>query len=97
MVKKAAGGKKASRKRVTFSFEAPYAQRVGIAGDFNEWDVTSHPLKKEKKGIWKTSLLLLPGTYQYRFVVDGEWQNDPACTECVGNPFGTLNCVRRVQ
>jgi len=29
--------------------------------------------------------------------VDGEWQNDPNCTEYVENPFGTLNCVKRVE
>ena len=97
MVKKATSEKKMTKKRVSFSLEAPGAERVTIAGDFNEWDPAGHSLKKDRKGLWKTSISLLPGTYQYRFLVDGTWQNDPACTECTENPYGTLNCVRRVE
>jgi hypothetical protein len=54
-------------------------------------------MKKDKKGVWKVSLNLSPGIYQYNFYVDGEWQNDPHCTEYVENPFGSLNCVKRVE
>jgi 1,4-alpha-glucan branching enzyme len=54
-------------------------------------------MKRDKKGVWKASLNLAPGTYQYRFFVDGEWQSDPSCTDCVENPFGTLNCVKKVE
>ena len=97
MVKAAGKEKKPKMKEVSFSLEAPGAERVAIAGDFNDWDPASQVLKKDKKGVWKTSIRLLPGTYQYRFLVDGTWQNDPACTECTENPHGTLNCVRRVE
>jgi 1,4-alpha-glucan branching enzyme len=83
-------------KRVNFKFLAPLAEKVSVAGDFNEWNLMSHPMKKDKKGIWKISLNLLPGTYQYRFLVDGEWQGNPSCTDCIENPFGTLNCVKKV-
>jgi len=37
-----------------------------------------------------------PGRYEYRFVVDGQWRDDPACTERVPNGFGSENCVLRV-
>jgi 1,4-alpha-glucan branching enzyme len=83
-------------KKVDFSLLAPQAEKVSVVGDFNDWNLTKHPLKKDKKGAWKISLNLLPGTYQYRFFVDGEWQSDPNCTECVENPFGALNCVKKV-
>jgi 1,4-alpha-glucan branching enzyme len=89
--------KEGKPKRVSFSFSAPQAGKVSVAGDFNEWNLVSHPMKKDKKGVWKISLDLLPGTYQYRFLVDGEWQSDPNCTECVENPFGALNCVKKVD
>jgi hypothetical protein len=28
--------------------------------------------------------------------VDGEWRDDPNCTERVPNPFGSENCVLHV-
>jgi hypothetical protein len=37
------------------------------------------------------------GTYHYRFRVDGEWRDDPACTLRVGNPFGSQDAVRVVS
>jgi 1,4-alpha-glucan branching enzyme len=83
-------------KKVAFSLLAPRAEKVSVAGDFNDWNLKTHPLKKDKKGVWKISLDLLPGTYQYRFLVDGEWQSDPSCMDCIENPFGTLNCVKKV-
>ena len=89
--------KKEKARKVDFSFSAPYAESVLIAGDFNDWDATSHPMKRDKKGVWNASLNLSPGTYQYRFFVDGEWQSDPGCADCVENPFGTLNCVKKVE
>jgi 1,4-alpha-glucan branching enzyme len=84
-------------KKVDFDFSAPHAGSVSIAGDFNDWNPGSHPMKKDKKGVWKISLNLAPGTYQYRFYVDGDWQNDPGCTSRVENPFGGQNCARVVS
>jgi 1,4-alpha-glucan branching enzyme len=84
-------------KQTEFSFLAPEAQGVSIGGSFNQWNPTTHPLKRDKKGIWKISLPLSPGQYEYLFFVDGEWQTDPNCSTCVENPFGTLNCVRIVE
>jgi 1,4-alpha-glucan branching enzyme len=84
-------------KKISFSLVAPQAGCVSLAGDFNDWNPASHPMKKDKKGIWKISVSLPPGTYQYNFYVDGEWKNDPNCTGHVPNPFGTLNSVKRVE
>jgi 1,4-alpha-glucan branching enzyme len=89
--------KKGKVKKVNFSLLAPQAERVLIAGEFNNWNTMSHPMEKDKKGVWKISLDLEPGMYQYRFFVDGEWQSDPSCSDCVENPFGSLNCVRKVD
>ncbi len=89
--------KKEKVKKVSFSFMAPHAESVSVGGDFNEWNPTGHPMKRDKKGVWKASLNLVPGTYQYRFFVDGQWQTDPSCADCVENPFGTLNSVKKVE
>ena len=80
-------------KRVNFKVSAPEAQNVFLAGDFNGWDVNSHPLKKDSKGTWKISIDLKPGRYEYRFIVDGVWQNDPNCATFAANPLGSENCV----
>jgi 1,4-alpha-glucan branching enzyme len=82
--------------KAEFSLSAPQATSVFIAGDFNQWNLSTHPLKRDKKGVWKISLALGPGRYEYRFLVDGEWQNDPNCPSLVENPFGTSNCLRMV-
>ena len=84
-------------KRVQFEFPAPEANEVYVAGDFNNWDAVAHPMKKDKKGLWKTTVSLKPGRYEYRFLKDGNWENDPACSCCVPNEFGSQNCVRIVE
>jgi len=94
--KKAASTKSSGKKRVTVTLEAPGADRVFLLGSFNGWEPGKHEMKKDKKGIWSKSLLLSPGTYEYKFMVDGDWWHDPACEESVFNQFGTLNSLLRV-
>ena len=84
-------------KKTEFSLSASQAQRVSIAGDFNQWNPSSHPLQQDTKGTWKISFDLKPGKYEYRFLLDGEWQNDPNCDCFVENPFGTSNCLKIVE
>lgn len=84
-------------KKIGFSLHAPQARRVSLAGDFNDWDPISYSMKKDNKGAWKISINLFPGTYQYRFFVDGEWQNDPSCSSFVENTFGTSNCLKMIN
>ncbi|OGG43991.1 MAG: hypothetical protein A3F84_15405 [Candidatus Handelsmanbacteria bacterium RIFCSPLOWO2_12_FULL_64_10] len=86
-------GDRAPKRRISFSLEAPGAKEVSLAGTFNGWEVRS--LKRDGQGVWGASLTLTPGTYEYRFLVDGEWQNDPGA-EVALNPYGTQNCVRVV-
>jgi len=89
--------KKNPIKKVQFEFPAPEAEEVCLAGGFNNWDTNANPMKKDKKGIWKTALSLKPGRYEYRFLVDGNWENDPVCSCCVPNEFGGQNCVITVE
>jgi 1,4-alpha-glucan branching enzyme len=89
--------KKTKAKKIEFSLSAPQARSVFVAGDFTEWNPSSHPLKQDKKGVWRIFLRLNPGQYEYRFFVDGEWQNDPNCCSFRENPFGTSNCLKIVE
>jgi len=88
---------KSKTKKVPFEFMAPDARKVYLVGDFNSWDTSANPMKKDKKGVWKAAVSLKPGKYEYRFLVDGNWENDPSCTGCVSNEFGSKNCVRIVE
>lgn len=82
--------------RIKFELSAPEAKTVSLVGTFNQWNSQANPMKKDKKGIWKSALTLEPGRYEYRFIVDGNWENDPSCSCCVANEFGGKNCVRIV-
>ena len=84
-------------RKIEFSFNFPEAKGVFLAGDFNGWDVQSIPLKKKGKGAWEAKLNLSPGRYEYKLMVDGAWSQDFGCAEMVPNPFGTHNCVIRVE
>jgi 1,4-alpha-glucan branching enzyme len=83
--------------KVPVSLQASRANTVAIAGSFNAWDPKKNPLRQENPGNWKTQLDLAPGRYEYRFVVDGQWLDDPKATQLVGNPYGGTNCVLVVQ
>ena len=79
-----------------FAFRAPAARSVQLVGDFTHWQSRPVNMKKEPGGVWTTSISLEPGNYHYRFLVDGEWRDDPECTLRVPNPFGGHDAVRKV-
>ncbi|WP_028672633.1 isoamylase early set domain-containing protein [Saccharospirillum impatiens] len=67
--------------RCTFVLPAEAAREastVALAGDFNDWSTTSHPMKRLKSGDFKIEINLPVGQqYQYRFFTDqGTWEND---------------------
>jgi hypothetical protein len=91
------GGKMSTAKeRVTFGLRAPEAKQVFLAGTFNGWSTDEDCMKAGKNGVWKMTKKLQPGRYEYKFVVDGVWKLDPACTDTVRNHYGTANNVLEV-
>jgi 1,4-alpha-glucan branching enzyme len=86
--------KASSRKKESFTIHAPGAANVALAGDFTSWELDPKPMKKEKQGIWSVSLNLQPGRYEYKFIVDGQWWEDPGAKEKAPNDFGGFNSVR---
>ncbi len=89
--------KTAQRKEVLFEYYAPGASNVYVAGAFNEWDREQCPLQSETGGWWRRKLKLESGRYEYRYLVDGNWENDQRPVVCVPNAFGTWNCVVEVS
>jgi 1,4-alpha-glucan branching enzyme len=80
----------------TFRFSAPGAMSVLLVGDFTHWQQRGVPMQKGKDGVWVATVTLQPGKHNYRFIVDGEWRDDPECTLRVANPYGGQNMVRQV-
>ena len=87
---------KTTSRPQTFSLTAPDAARVLLVGDFTRWQERPIPMKRQLGGTWQATVALPPGDHLYRFIVDGEWRDDPDCPERVTNPFGTQDAVRRV-
>lgn len=84
---------KETKQKVTFSLEAPGTQSVMLAGDFTGWQQAPVAMKRERNGSWKKTVTLAPGKYEYRLLVDGEWQDDPNCPNRQPNQYGGENCV----
>lgn len=83
-------------EKVKLSVQAKSAASVSLVGVFNEWDPAAAPMARNRRGIWRAKLELAPGEYEYRFVIDGEWCEDPECAERRPNPYGGSNSVLRV-
>lgn len=82
---------------VEFAAKFGDAKRVLVAGDFNGWSPMGTPLVRSgEPGHWATRLPLEPGAYRYRFIVDGEWVNDPHNDRVETNEYGQLNNVVEV-
>ena len=83
--------------RIRFEYLNAAAREVFVAGTFNQWDPLATVLKPGAEGKWDVELALEPGRYEYRFVVDGQWTEDPKSPEYAANPFGGLNSVLQVE
>ena len=84
------------RRRVNFQLWAPAAKTVSLVGTFNSWNAQTHLMKKDADGCWRKSIIVVPGRYEYRYIVDGKWENDPVNINCCPNDYGTYNNVREV-
>ena len=80
-----------------FFYSAPEANSVQLVGDFTHWQSKPINLVKQAHGVWKASVSLPAGTYHYRFLVDGQWCDDPQCTLRMPNAFGSKDMVREVE
>jgi hypothetical protein len=80
---------------VRFELVAPTADRVSLAGSFNDWLPDGVQLTKNPDtGVWTGTVPLRPGEHQYMFVIDGaEWIPDPDAHAQVDDGFGQTNSV----
>ena len=91
-------GVRQTSEGVVFRNHLPGAQRVQLAGDFNDWMPHTTPMASQKDGAdFVTMLKLPPGRYRYRLVVDGRWSHDLANPRVETNEFGELNSIVDVR
>ena len=83
-------------KKTEFSLTALSANSVKLAGDFTNWEKSPLEMTKADNGLWRIEVPLASGNYSYRFIVDGQWCDDPNCSRRIPNPFGTTNGTRQV-
>lgn len=88
-------------REVVVRYRDEDAGDVRIAGDFNGWvpdrGVRSLLGSEGETRVWTKVLTLEPGTYQYRYIVDGEWQEDPANPQSAPGPTGQPNSILHVR
>lgn len=87
---------KIKRKKFAFSIESADAKEVILMGDFNNWNPKMHPMKSNGNGIWNKSVVVPPGRYEYKFLVDKQWIEDPQNDKTCPNCFGTNNSIFNV-
>ena len=94
-------------RKVYFIFQAPEANEVYVAGEFNGWHTDTLPMIKGENGVWNAAMELTAGHYEYKLFVDGAWMEDRSCevevergpvrvlseSEPVINSYGTVNYV----
>jgi 1,4-alpha-glucan branching enzyme len=62
------------------------AGSVFLAGSFNGWNTMSTPMKKavgdtgtkDDDEYWTATIILEPGKYSYKYIIDGKWITDPS-------------------
>jgi chromosome partitioning protein len=92
--KEAIAGPRRVPEGVMFALEAPAAADVVVTGEFTNWSRRGVPLSRDSRdGMWKTTVDIAPGEYEYRFIVDGVWIRDPNNRDYTRNEFGQENSL----
>jgi glycosidase len=86
---------KSNKSKVVFEYKASSdkVKSVCWAGSLNGWNKTSHPLQKDKSGVWKLSMEVENGEYPYRIWEDGEEKLDANNPTQKDNGLGGKNSV----
>lgn len=87
-------GARATTSGVLFVQPLSAGRTLAVAGDFNNWSSTAHPMRaNEPLGVFEVCIALPPGAHQYRLVADGRWVSDPHNPNQKVNPFGEPNSL----
>lgn len=82
------------KEGILFSYYAPWIREIFLAGDFNGWKKSSIPLIKGKDDVWRVILKLESDrSYDYKYIVDGNWLNDPNNGDLNPDTAGGANSI----
>ncbi len=74
--------------KVTFSIEAKEATTAAVVGDFNNWNPQLGEMSKLKKGTFKATFELpKDANYEFKYILDGAFLNDPEADSFAFNAF----------
>jgi 1,4-alpha-glucan branching enzyme len=78
-----------------FTYHDDSAERVTLAGDFNNWNADSIDFRKEINGIWRAEITTpVQGRYLYKFIIDGtKWIDDPGNGMKEADNYGGFNSI----
>ncbi|TNF25141.1 MAG: hypothetical protein EP329_23635 [Deltaproteobacteria bacterium] len=84
--------------QVTFSYDPDGTpSQVLVTGSFSGWAAeppgATSMTDPDGDGVFEATLVLDPGSYQYKFVVDGAWIADPANPNTADDGYGGHNSV----
>ena len=81
--------------RVTFELPANiWADRIWLVGDFNDWQPGVTPMRQERDAVWRATLdLPLGKRYEFRYIIDGQWQSDCHADGFMVNDYGSDNSI----
>ncbi len=85
-------------REICLKFYDPRAQQVKVAGDFNNWNAShAYQLMSLQNGHFATVIPLKHGSYRYRFIVDGQWIEDPSNPHKAVNTYGSFDSILTVN
>ena len=82
--------------KTSFIFRHATDGPVYLVGDFCHWQTDHLPMRRIGESQWMLMLRLPPGTYEFRYLADGQWFTDYAAFGVVLNTFKDFNSVLRV-
>jgi 1,4-alpha-glucan branching enzyme len=85
---------KGDKVKVTFVLPAAAADKVAVAGDFNDWNPDETTLRK--RGDIRSASVTLPAGRRYAFryrTADGRWFNDESAHAYEWNEYGEENSI----
>ena len=90
-------GVRTTSRGVLFVQPAKTRGQFAIAGDFNNWNPSQTPMRRDDDlGVYQACVQIPVGRYRYRLVRDGQWVQDPFNPTVESNPFGELNNIVEV-
>jgi 1,4-alpha-glucan branching enzyme len=69
-----------------------------VVGNFNGWDPLADPMHAQEDGTFWLRVGLIPGTYEYKFVVDqSHWIPDPSASGNISDGYWGHNSILDVR